>query len=55
MKEILGVIIQIVFISVGLGSAVLLLYLGLKSSRKGQTNTIDLKDIDTKSKFIGRT
>ena len=54
MKEILGVIFQIVFLLVGLGLTFFLLYFGFRSSGKNQNN-IDQKDIDIKGKFIGRT
>ena len=55
MKEILSVIIQIIFLSVSLGIAFLLLYLGFRSPRQNKTNNIDLKDMKTQGKFIGRT
>ena len=55
MKEIVGVIIQIIFLSVSLGIAFLLLYLGLRSPRQNKMKRIDLTDIDSQGKFLGKT
>jgi len=55
MKEVLGVIMEIIFLSVSLGIAFLLIYFGFRASRQNKTNNIDLKDIEKQGKFIGRT
>jgi len=55
VKELIGVILQIILLLVAVGIAFLLLYLGFRSPRQNKMNNIDQTELETHHKFIGKT